>query len=167
MIILRQRTYSFRTESPEEINLGDIVLKKFKDSWWTKHIAPILVHIVIKISRSKNMRDVKTVADYDIKKGGETIGRFDLTEMSKDELNVMWIEIDEKYRGHGYAQKVLRWIIQFAKERSYKELTLEVPGISPDARHIYEKLGFKEVGQITIPEEDSWWGGLTGMKLIL
>ena len=113
------------------------------------------------------MRDVKTVADYDIKKGSKTIGRFDLTEMSKDELNVMWIEVDEKYRGHGYAQKVLRWIIQFAKERSYKELTLEVPGISPDAKHIYEKLGFKEIGQITIPDEDSWWGGLTGMKLIL
>lgn len=43
-----------------------------------------------------------------------------------------------------------------------KQLTLEVPGISPDARHIYEKQGFEVVGQIS--DEDDVWGGLTSMK---
>ena len=167
MIILRQRLYSFRTESPEEINLGDIVLKKFKDSWWTKHVTKFIVKAVIKIFKIKDAREMETVADYNIVENNKNIGNLDLTEMSKSELNVMWIEVDEKYRGRGYAQKILHWVIQFAKDRGYKILTLEVPGISPDARHIYEKLGFKEVGQITSPDEDSWWGGLTGMKLIL
>lgn len=37
-----------------------------------------------------------------------------------------------------------------------------VPGISPDARHIYEKQGFEVVGQIS--DEDDVWGGLTAMK---
>ena len=47
------------------------------------------------------------------------------------------------------------------------ELVLnEVPGDSPDVRHIYEKLGFKENGILTTPE-DQVWGGLTKMKLNL
>ena len=29
------------------------------------------------------------------------------------------------------------------------------------------KLGFKEVGQITSPDEDTYWGGLVGMRLTL
>ena len=44
-------------------------------------------------------------------------------------------------------------------------MTLEVPGNSPDARHIYEKLGF--VAQEQISGDDDIWGGLTSMKLDL
>ncbi len=167
MIILRQRLYSFRTESPEEINLGNLVLKKFKDSWFTKHIAAFITKAIIRLFKIKNAREFETVADYTILEGGKNIGSLDLTEISGNELNVMWIEVDEKYRGHGYAQRVLNWVIQFAKDKGYKVLTLEVPGISPDARHIYEKLGFKEVRQITSPDEDTYWGGLVGMRLML
>lgn len=167
MILLRQKLYSFRTESPEEINLGNLVLKKTKDSWFAKHITWSIIKAVVRFFRIKDTREMETVADYRIIESGKHIGDLDITEMSKKELNVMWIEIDEKYRGRGYAQRVLSWVVQFAKERNYKSLTLEVPGISPDAKHIYEKLGFKEVGQITSPDEDSWWGGLMGMKLML
>lgn len=45
---------------------------------------------------------------------------------------------------------------------------MEVPGNAPDARHIYERLGFKEV--YTPPEmkeDDPIWGGLTNMRLDL
>jgi XTP/dITP diphosphohydrolase len=35
------------------------------------------------------------------------------------------------------------------------------------ARHIYEKLGFKEVSDKTIFDEDDMWGGLTSMRLDL
>ena len=34
-------------------------------------------------------------------------------------------------------------------------------GISPDARHIYEKIGFKKNKRIS--DEDDVWGGLTSM----
>jgi ribosomal protein S18 acetylase RimI-like enzyme len=48
-------------------------------------------------------------------------------------------------------------------------VTLEVPGNSPDARHIYTKLGFKVVKEATAKEikNDPVWGGLTDMKLDL
>ena len=46
-----------------------------------------------------------------------------------------------------------------------KKLTLEVPGNSPDARHIYEKNGFKVTHEATKAEsEDDVWGGLTNME---
>ena len=44
-------------------------------------------------------------------------------------------------------------------------MTLEVPGNSPDARHIYEKIGFVAGEQIS--DEDDIWGGLTKMRLDL
>lgn len=46
-----------------------------------------------------------------------------------------------------------------------KYITLEVPTISPNARHIYEKIGFKATG--TLGSEDDVWGGLTKMRLDL
>lgn len=42
-----------------------------------------------------------------------------------------------------------------------KQLTLEVPTNSPDARHIYEKQGFVAGKRIS---DDDVWGGLTEMK---
>lgn len=35
----------------------------------------------------------------------------------------------------------------------------------PHAKHIYEKLGFKETGEAMLGDEDDVWGGLTKMKL--
>lgn len=47
-----------------------------------------------------------------------------------------------------------------------KQVTLEVPGVSPNARHIYEKLGFKSTGEV-IGDDDDICGGLTKMRLEL
>ena len=56
----------------------------------------------------------------------------------------------------------MRMAEDYTRKSGMKQLTLEVPGISPDARHIYEKQGFEVVGQIS--DEDDVWGGLTSMK---
>jgi RimJ/RimL family protein N-acetyltransferase len=104
---------------------------------------------------------------FDIYLGSEKVAELNLIEKSKEELNIMWIETYEDYRGKGYSQAILTELIRFAKSQGYKYLTLEVPGKSPDARHIYKKLGFEDDGILTTPEEDSFWGGLTKMKLKL
>lgn len=104
---------------------------------------------------------------FDIYLGSEKVAELNLIEKSKEELNIMWIETYEDYRGKGYSQAILTELIRFAKSQGYKYVTLEVPGRSPDARHIYENLGFKDDGVLTTPEEDFYWGGLTRMKLKL
>ena len=74
--------------------------------------------------------------------------------------------VRSKYGGKGHAQSAMRLAIEDARKQGVKYVTLEVPTDSPNARHIYEKLGFKETekGQFT---EDDVWGGLTEMRLDL
>lgn len=73
----------------------------------------------------------------------------------------------KKERGKGYATAVLKETLSECKRRGYKQFTLEVPGNSPDARHIYEKLGFIAGEQVSSADDDFVWGGLTKMKLDL
>ena len=43
-----------------------------------------------------------------------------------------------KEQGKHYASTVMDWTIKTAKANGNNQLTLEVPSISPDARHVYE-----------------------------
>ena len=96
---------------------------------------------------------------------GKKIGDLQLYNEGNGTLNASWLGIKESERGQGYATAVLKDAVDWAKDNGYKEVTLEVPGNSPDARHIYEKLGFKEMGTLTDPDDDFAWGGLTAMAL--
>ena len=91
--------------------------------------------------RQKQYKDYK-VTD----KNGQTVGTLSTNDDPDNTLNVVWVSINSKHRGSGYGTSVMKSIISDAKKRGKKAVTLEVPGNSPDARHIYEKLGFKEVG---------------------
>lgn len=55
------------------------------------------------------------------------------------------------------------YTIGYAEKNGYKTMTLEVPGSSNDARHIYEKHGF-EVDRSRKGTNDDIWDGLTAMK---
>lgn len=103
-----------------------------------------------------------TLLNVDKKK----VGEMELFAESKDELNGTWLGVNKKERGKGYAEAALKEAINYAKDNGYKKFTLEVPGNSPDARHIYEKNGFKVTKTIT-DSDDVVWGGLTAMELDL
>lgn len=111
----------------------------------------------------KNQEDYK---DYTITdKEGKKLGTVSTNRDSDTSLNGVWLSIKDEYRGNGYAQDALKALLDNARAEGFKEFTLEVPGISPDARHIYEKLGFKETEILS--DEDDIWGGLTKMVLKL
>lgn len=99
----------------------------------------------------------------DIKdKSGKPIGALQIYRKKKDEVNVIWVDIDQSSRGKGYATAVMKSVQEIAKNDGAKKVTLEVPGISPDARHVYEKLGFKVTKN---PKRTTdIWGGLTEME---
>lgn len=96
---------------------------------------------------------------------GKTVGEMFLYKKKPDEMNVVWVEVDKNYRGNGYATGAMKAAVNVAKQQNLKKVTLEVPGISPDARHIYEKMGFKAGKQIS--SSNDVWGGLTEMQLDL
>jgi len=115
---------------------------------------------------SSSIRDnMKRNSDFDVYANGKKVGNVELYQEGKKSINGTWLGIDEKYRGRGYASAVLNSVIDYAKEAGNDKMTLEVPGISPDARHIYEKVGFKAIKQIS--DDDDVWGGLTAMELDL
>lgn len=96
-------------------------------------------------------------------KSGKKIGNFSMWKKSNDELYLNWIDIDKSARGKGYATAAMKAAMDVGRKEGVKKITLEVPGNSPDARHIYEKLGFK-VTKEDIDPSDPVWGGLTEME---
>lgn len=72
-----------------------------------------------------------------------------LDKISAKELNVIWITVNKKYKGQKIAQAVMNDVLKKGFELGVSKVTLEVSGISPDARHIYEKIGFKKNKRIS------------------
>lgn len=125
-----------------------------------------LVSFIARHSKKAAAEQDKT-AFFNIKgPNGKTVGDITLYKESEDSINVVLITTNKSVRGKGYGTAVMKSAIQIAKDTGCNQVTLEVPGSSPDARHIYEKLGFKEVPSPDIDPDDVW-GGLTNMKLDL
>lgn len=100
--------------------------------------------------------------NFDILQNGKKIGNAWLEDQG-DNLYVNWIDIKKSERGKGYADSVMGYIVKYADDNGYKTLSLEVPGSSQDARHIYEKHGFKAESPVQSTRDDVW-DGLTAMK---
>ena len=99
--------------------------------------------------------------NFDVIQNGRKIGNAWLEDQG-DNLYINWIDIKKTERGKGYADSVMGYIVKYADENDYKTLSLEVPGSSPDARHIHEKYGFK--AESSEQNQDDVWDGLTAMK---
>ena len=125
---------------------------------------PALAKLIARGSSKVNEQMLNTKF-FKIVVNNKRVGELELYQESKDSINGSWLGIKNKYRGNGYATASLLAAIDECKKRGYKEMTLEVPGNSPDARHIYEKIGFVAGEQIS--DEDDIWGGLTKMRLDL
>jgi ribosomal protein S18 acetylase RimI-like enzyme len=101
-------------------------------------------------------------AFFTIKNGeGKKIGDANVWKKNDEELYLNWIGIKQNERGKGYATAVMKSAEEFGRRSGFKKMTLEVPTNSPDARHIYEKLGFKATKDLGY---DPVWGGLTQME---
>ena len=48
-----------------------------------------------------------------------------------------------EYRCKGYQQETIRYLLDFAKKKCFNDITLTTN--TPDAAHIYEKVGFKKI----------------------
>lgn len=147
-------------------NLSDIKIKT-KEGVEIKLVKStnFFIRLISKIPAIKRAQDRSPY--YNIVIDGKNIGELNPSENRPDEVNIVWLGVDDSYRGHGIAQIVLTGLIDYLKGKGVRKITLEVPGNSPDAKHIYEKLGFKVVRVLTTSEEDTMWGGLTEMELKL
>lgn len=110
-----------------------------------------------------NKKHSETNKSYHIVVNDKYVGEAYLFVQDKLTTNIEWLHIKESERGKKYAQTVMDWIIESQTKDGKERLTLEVPGKAKDARHIYDKKGFKATGSIDNGENDIW-GGLTMME---
>ena len=131
----------------------------------TPIIARGIAHLSSSFREKIRTSDAYTIKNAQGKSVGELYTRKDPEE--KNAMNVVWVETGGKHKGKGYATGAMKKAIDIAKKEHRDKVTLEVPGISPDARHIYEKLGFKDMGGYKNYNPRDMWGGLTRMELDL
>lgn len=114
------------------------------------------------VAQMRNKKSSDPSRDFEIIRDGKKVGNLFL-EKQGDNLYLNWIDTKKSERGKGYANSIMDYTIGYAKKNGYKTMTLEVPGSSNDARHIYEKHGFK-IDKSRKGTEDDIWEGLTAMK---
>lgn len=108
---------------------------------------------------------LKSMKAFKFSVNGTVVGNASFKRVNSDELHLNWLGVKKSERGKGYGSAVFDAAVKYGKESGCKKLTLEVPGSSPDAKHIYEKRGF--VAGKMVSWEDDLWGGLTEMTLDL
>lgn len=104
-------------------------------------------------------------SNFKVKVNNKKVGDVEIYQEDDKTLNGVWLGINEKHRGKGYANAIMKNVLDYAREAGNEKFTLEVPGNSPDARHIYEKYGAKAIKKIS--SDDDIWGGLTAMEVKL
>lgn len=156
---------SNKAANATETKTRTVTTKQGTEISFSKDKTPALTKLIAKMS--PKVRELLENSENMTIKGpdGKTVGQMQLYKERKDSLNVVWVGVKNKERGKGYASAAMRGAVQFAMENNMKQVTLEVPGNSPDALHIYEKMGFKKGKSIS--DDDDVWGGLTEMKLDL
>lgn len=149
------RTRELRSYSATTKN-GETVTAKETREW--------KVGSAISALSPKLYKSVTEGANVDFVVDGRKVGDGSFEKRSKDEMYLNWIGVKPSERGKGYASAMFDTGVAYSKDQGVSKLTLEVPGNAPDARHIYEKRGFKASGPME-GEPDDMWGGLTPMTL--
>lgn len=151
--LLKEGTITRTTKNGDEFTLSQV-----PPNWLQKGLAA---------ASSSYREQFKNSAYLSIKdKEGKKIGAANFWHKGPDTVYLNWITINKHSRGNGYAGAVLKAAEDHSRAAGKKKMVLEVPGNAPDARHIYEKMGFKVTKEASAKEakDDPIWGGLTHME---
>lgn len=161
--------WGVRNEKPSSRELSGLGPSKITrtmangDTLTLQRNPPNLIHKSLARVSKKYVESYNNGSFFTIKdKDGKKIGDATLNKRSSEELYLNWIEIKKSSRGQGYASEIMKTAAEYGRQQGFKKMTLEVPGIAPDARHIYEKLGFKVTEEAKTTNDI--WGGLTTME---
>lgn len=112
----------------------------------------ILEHINDTFSCSWNKEQFKRVVDcnssitFILKEEDLILGFISINKLY-DSLDVLNICVNNGYRHKGYGTKLMKYAIQYSKDINCFNITLEVNIYNTNAINMYNKLGFKIVGQ--------------------
>lgn len=131
----------------------------------TKDPPPAIAKLLGKMS-SKYRENYDKGAYLTIKDSkGKSVGDASVVKRKNGDLYLNWLGVDKSARGKGYASAVMKAAEEYGKTEGVKKMILEVPGNAPDAKRIYENMGFKYTGKVTGHSKD-FWGGLSSMEYV-
>ena len=73
---------------------------------------------------------------------------FKTAKIKEGVIRVDSIAVAQDARGKGVGTALLNEIFEYAREKGYREIKLEVINTNPEAKKLYERLGFKSVKEI-------------------
>ncbi|WP_071461368.1 ribosomal protein S18-alanine N-acetyltransferase [Bacillus massilinigeriensis] len=125
------KTIDFRSMTLKDIDsIYEIESRSFATPWSKEAFYNELI---------KNQFAVYTVVDVDNK----TVGYGGMWIII-DEAHVTNIALYPEFRGHGLGEALMRRMMDIAKERGVRTMTLEVRVSNEPAKSLYRKLGFSD-----------------------
>jgi DNA-binding MarR family transcriptional regulator/GNAT superfamily N-acetyltransferase len=111
---------------------------------WNEHFEALVANIVADfINNYKPERERCWIAEMN----GEIVGSVFVVQGSETDAKLRLLLVEPKARGLGLGTRLVEECIRFARRRGYQKLVLWTNSVLVEARHIYEKTGFKLVAQ--------------------
>ena len=98
-------------------------------------------------------------ASHVTERGGQILGSLFLTRADSETAKLRLLYVEKDARGLGLATKLIEKSIQFARDKHYHRLTLFTTHENESARRIYQRNGFRKVGE---EPTDLFGNGLIG-----
>lgn len=98
------------------------------------------------------------------KTNGKVVGTIALIKLSEGLYELSKMAVDPNYQGKQIGQKLLKFVVDFAKKQTWKKLLLYSNRKLENAIYLYRKFGFVE---IEIEKDNPYTRGDIKMKLIL
>lgn len=111
---------------------------------WDEHFEALVAQIVADFITNYNPeRERCWIAEMN----GEIVGSVFVVQSSETVAKLRLLLVEPKARGLGLGTRLVEECIRFARRRGYQKLILWTNSILLEARHIYEKTGFKLIAE--------------------
>lgn len=96
----------------------------------------------------------------------DILDHFVICDIEEGDLYLAEVAIDESLRGQGIGRRVISDVIDYAKSKNYRRVTIDADFRNERAKSLYERIGFRVFNKKRV-KIGSFERGMSNMELIL